>query len=155
MSRRRCTPRSRSKIVVGSSSLVEAETRICPPCAAFISRETRLTVAPSTRALVDPNNAAGDPFPASYDSAVNGGCCDAAAPRTVCNAPMAANNGVGGLNSADALCKAMGFTSGTVVAEVSTSNSCPKPHSLTANGSSWTSNWSNVLGYGRQDRCTR
>jgi hypothetical protein len=105
--------------------------------------------AGTLRAVVDPGNGGGAAFPASKI-----GCCTAANPRDVCNAPVAANNGVGGINAGDALCKAMGFASGAVVAEVA-SNVCPKPHATTPNGSNWTSDFAADAGYGREYRCTR
>lgn len=100
------------------------------------------------RALLDPGNAAGDTYPTSHF-----GCCTNALPRSVCNAPMTNNNGVGGLNAGDALCKAMGFSSGTVVSEVA-SNVCPKPHATAADGSNWTSTFAPLGGYGREYLCT-
>jgi hypothetical protein len=102
------------------------------------------------RALPDPGNAAGDPYPTTYS-----GCASSPGNlRSISNAPMANNAGVGGLNAGDALCKSMGFASGVVVLEVNT-NFCPKPHTTIADGSNWTSTFAHVDGYGQQYRCTR
>jgi hypothetical protein len=102
------------------------------------------------RAVVDPGNAGGDSYPTSF-----GGCCSAANPRDVCNGPRSDNDGVGGLNAGNALCRALGYTSGTVVVEL-TGNSCPRPYATNANGSDWTSNWDRSTStYGNQFRCIK
>jgi hypothetical protein len=103
------------------------------------------------RALVDPGNAGGASYPTSYSS-----CCSAGSPRNVCNAPRGDNDGVGGINAGTALCRALGFTGGTVVSEAS-DNACPRPYSTAADGSSWTSNFSfaGPYTYGMSYRCTK
>lgn len=108
-------------------------------------------VSGALRAVVDPDDAGGSTLPTSPN-----GCCSAAHPRSICNAPKANNNGVGGIDSGDALCKAMGFASGAVVQETD-NNYCSKPHALSANGATWTSNFQTTGndGFGQQYRCTR
>jgi hypothetical protein len=109
------------------------------------------TTTAGFRAVVDPGNAGGASYPTS-----SGGCASAGNPRGISNAPRGDNDGQGGLNAGDALCKAMGFASGTVVRE-SSFNTCPRPYSTTSNGSNWTSTWtgSNPYNYGVEYRCTR
>ncbi|MBI2393791.1 MAG: hypothetical protein HYV09_29740, partial [Deltaproteobacteria bacterium] len=100
------------------------------------------------RALVDPGNAGGDTYPTTHT-----GCSTAGTPRSLSNAPNALNSGVGGINAGDALCKAMGFASGGVVATQS-GNACPRPHTTTPTGSNWTSTWSGSDGiWGQTFRC--
>jgi hypothetical protein len=106
------------------------------------------------RAVVDPGNAGGDPFPST-----SAGCCSSAVPRGKCNGPRRDNDGVGGINSGDALCKAMGFASGNVVDEFP-GNGCPRPNTTVAAGTSgWTSTFDGNTGgsntSGRTFRCLR
>jgi hypothetical protein len=125
----------------------------CAPDAFFCTDEPNGITFGATssvlRALADPNNASGNTYPTSSN-----GCSSRTNPRSVSNAPMSDNAGIGGLDAGDALCKAMGFSSGTVVLEY-TGNNCPKPHALSASGALWSSTWARTSGYARQYRCTR
>ena len=100
------------------------------------------------RAMVDPDNANGDTMPNSY-----GGCCNG--PLGLCNSPDANNNGVsipGGSTNADALCDALGYQSGQLLASIN-NNSCPEPHVLDAAGLQWSSDFNNSSGWGKAYRC--
>jgi hypothetical protein len=71
----------------------------------------------------------------------------------LCNAPDPNNNGVG-INNVAALCKGLGYSSGTYLRS-STGNSCPQSHVTDANGLMWTSDWStSPAGTGLQYRCS-
>ncbi len=106
------------------------------------------------RTLVDPGNAAGAAFPTGYDTSVNDGCCGATAPRNVCNAPLANNDGVSSINAGDALCKALGYASGSVVVEQA-NNDCPHVYTTKLDGSNWSSFWVQDTKYGAQYRCLK
>jgi hypothetical protein len=107
------------------------------------------TSGSALRSLVDPGNAAGTTFPTTGSV-----CCSAGQPRQICNAPRADNNGVGGFNSGDAICKALGYATGVVVLG-GAGNFCPRPNTTTANGSNWANDWNPTDGnYGAQFRCS-
>jgi cysteine-rich repeat protein len=99
------------------------------------------------RSLVDPNDANGDAIPNSFS-----GCC-AMGNQSICNAPNSANNGNGNVVMVEALCASLGYSEGSIVREVN-NNSCPKPAALTADGTSWTSNYVNVDGFGAEYLCS-
>ena len=73
----------------------------------------------TVRALFDPNDALQGTF--TFDTYSS--CCSANRPYDVCNAPYD-NNG-GEIDDATALCYALGYAVGTLVA-YSTSNGCPE-----------------------------
>jgi hypothetical protein len=101
----------------------------------------------TVRALVDPGNALGDQMATNYS-----GCCGSNDKDGLCNAPDSNNNGVN-VNSAQALCNALGYVTGQLVASVN-SNTCPEVHVLTADGLNWSSDYVSSNGYGRQWKCT-
>lgn len=104
------------------------------------------TTTDALRALVDPGDTLGDTIPASFTT-----CCTASKPNDICNAPDSASNAAG-FDPVTAMCRALGYSTGTIVREV-TSNFCPKPHALAADGSSWTSNFVERDGFGAEFRC--
>ena len=97
------------------------------------------------RAVVDPNNSNGDIMPTSYS-----GCCSG--PLGLCNSFDSTNNNIG-VNSVDSLCHALGYSSGTILNQVS-SNSCPEVHSASPDGQDWSSDFSNTQGYGSKYLCS-
>jgi hypothetical protein len=98
------------------------------------------------RAQVDPNNQIGDRFDVG-----GAACCSASNPHGICNAPNAANNGVG-INMVNALCYALGYKSGRIIREGS-DNWCPEPHVTNTTGTNWTSDFVNSNGYGAEYEC--
>jgi hypothetical protein len=98
------------------------------------------------RAVVDPNNAMGDTMPTNTSPS----CCSAAIPSDVCNAP---DNVDGPVSSAAALCSALGYVNGQLLSAVNT-NTCPEAHATALSGLSWTSDFVNSNGYGRQWQCS-
>ena len=126
----------------------------CDPTTFFCTDETAgiffgVPAGQTLRSLVDPGNSSAS-YPASSED-----CCSITNPRDICNAPTSQTNPAG-TNPADAMCKAMGFKTGTIVAENLSDNACPRPHSTTSSGSDWTSTFSQSdLGYGYQYRCAR
>ena len=96
------------------------------------------------RAVVDPNNSNGDAMPTSYSS-----CCSG--PMGLCNSFDNTNNGIG-INAAEALCFALGYSSGTILSYVS-SNSCPEVHANSLDGLDWGSDFVSSSGYGNKYRC--
>lgn len=96
--------------------------------------------ANTLRALVDPGDGTGDTIPATYTD-----CCSGANPTDVCNAPNTAGD-------ADALCKALGWATGTLVRDV-VSNFCPEASALSPDGSDWSSDFVQADGYGAEYRC--
>lgn len=106
------------------------------------------TANSTLRALVDPNDELGDEIPDSYDW-----CCSADAPNDVCNAPDSSGNDLG-VSSADALCRALGYSSGTLLRE-GTTNYCPEPHALGEDGTRWDSDFVESDGFGAEYLCTR
>ncbi len=101
----------------------------------------------TVRSMIDPGNQNGDAMATSYSS-----CCSANQQLGLCNAPDGNNNGVS-VNNAQALCKALGYNSGQLVAS-SASNSCPEAHALDTSGKSWSTDFVNSQGYGRQWKCS-
>lgn len=98
------------------------------------------------RALVDPGNALGDAFPTSFQN-----CCSSARPNDICNAPDS-NANAAGFDPVTAMCRSLGYSTGTIVREVNT-NFCPKPHALDIDGQGWTSNFVTRDGYAAEYRC--
>ena len=92
----------------------------------------------AVRSMPDPNDENGDTMPNNYN-----GCCSQ--PLGLCNAPDTANNGVGGLDNAEILCKALGYETGQFL-ETVMSNSCPESHAVDEDGLEWDSDWVNSQG---------
>ena len=94
------------------------------------------------RALVDPGNLNGDDM--SGGAAI---CCSGTNNDAVCNSPDKPAD-------ATALCRALGYVSGSVVSV--NSNLCPEAEDFsTANdGSNWSSDFVNSNGYGQSFTCT-
>ncbi len=101
----------------------------------------------TVRAMVDPGNAQGELMATNYS-----GCCQANQVLGLCNAPDANNNGIN-VNNALALCNALGYQSGVIVAW-QPDNSCPEAHAVDASGKNWSSDYVNSLGYGHHWKCT-
>jgi predicted secreted protein len=101
----------------------------------------------TVRAAPDPGDKQGDQWPTG---AYYNGCCNSA--LGLCNGPDSSNNGVN-VDNADALCRALGYRQGELVAE-SNGNSCPEVHVTNNGGTSWTSDYGDSGGYGRAWKCT-
>ncbi len=91
------------------------------------------------RALIDPGNVNGD---AIKNTRV--GCCSASIPDDVCNAPDKPAD-------ATALCKALGYGAGTVIAVGS--NSCPEAEAQTSE-LDWGSDFVGSPGFGKEFTCS-
>lgn len=104
------------------------------------------TSTSAMRSLVDPGNGLGDIYPETFDN----NCCSA--PGGLCNAPDSANNGVA-VDMVAALCTALGYSGGMVLREES-SNFCPEPHAVDADGQQWDSDFIDSDGFGAEYRCT-
>jgi cysteine-rich repeat protein len=98
------------------------------------------------RSVVDPNDANGDVMPMA-----GGSCCNNN--LQLCNSPDSNNNGVN-VDMVDALCASLGYSDGVIVRE-SNDNVCPQAHALTADGSSWSSDYINNGGWGAEYRCSQ
>ncbi|MSP26052.1 MAG: hypothetical protein EXR75_13010 [Myxococcales bacterium] len=99
------------------------------------------------RAMVDPGNVYGEQMATSYS-----GCCQANQVLGLCNAPDANNNGIN-VNNALALCNALGYQTGILVAS-GPDNTCPEAHAVDATGKNWSSDYVNSDGYGRHWKCS-
>jgi hypothetical protein len=104
------------------------------------SMEFGTTEIETLRALVDPGDATADVIPATFND-----CCSGANPTDVCNAPNTAAD-------ADALCKALGWGSGTLIRDV-VDNFCPEAGALQPDGSDWSSDFVEENGYGAEYQC--
>ncbi len=91
------------------------------------------------RALVD----VGD-FNGRDMSGSSGGCASSENMDGIHNAPDQQSD-------AQALCKALGYSFGSV--EVVVSNTCPEPHALDSQGSVWDSDFVASIGYGESFTC--
>ena len=98
------------------------------------------------RAVVDPNNNAGEAMPDS-----GGSCCGNNAINQRCNAPDSNNNNVN-VDMVQALCASLGYANGTIVRELF-NNSCPEPHAVAQDGSEWTSDFQSSQGSGMEYLC--
>jgi cysteine-rich repeat protein len=96
------------------------------------------------RSAVDPGNNQGDTMPNNFN-----GCCSG--PLGLCNTPDSANNGVN-ITMIDALCRALGYAGGTLLAEQG-GNVCPEPHVNDVDGLDWDSDFVNSAGYGEKYEC--
>ncbi|MEX0999020.1 MAG: IPTL-CTERM sorting domain-containing protein [Thermodesulfobacteriota bacterium] len=100
------------------------------------------------RAALDPGNAEGDLMPTEG----GGGCCTSDAPLfNPCDAPDSNNNGAP-IDSVDALCKALGYQSGSLT-EVTDDTSCPDVDAVAPNGSDWNSDFVIDIGYSTSITC--
>ncbi len=95
------------------------------------------------RALIDPGNA----NRSRNTTPTTVACCSASVPNNLCNSPITAS-------SANALCVALGYSSG-VVTEVVNENTCPKADDFSAGGDGrdWSSAFVGFPGYGRSYTC--
>jgi len=101
------------------------------------------------RAVVDPNNINGNAMPDAITT--ESGFCTAEMPfGGVCNAPDINNNDVP-IDTADALCFALGYQSGSMTWV--NENFCPEANTITADGSNWTSDFVESNGYGKTYTC--
>lgn len=98
------------------------------------------TSSVALRALVDPDDAAGDDMSGNL-----AGCATASVPTSISNAPDKPED-------ANALCRALGFASGTV--ERVNANVCPEPTALDPEGQTWTNDYIASAGYGRVFTCS-
>jgi cysteine-rich repeat protein len=96
------------------------------------------------RAMVDPDDENGDMMAVNYS-----GCCNQ--PLGLCNSFESTNNGVN-VDNILALCNALGYEDGSIVRE-GQGNSCPEVHALTGDGTSWSSDFVNSLGFGAEYEC--
>jgi len=116
----------------------------CAP-SSFFCTDTATTLSFGTtstsamRSAVDVGNVRGDDWPAPSDFT---GCCSAN--LGLCNSPDQPLD-------ATALCIALGYSSGTVVAI--SSNSCPESHSTDATGLNWSSDFASSFGFGQSYSC--
>jgi hypothetical protein len=97
------------------------------------------------RTLVDPDDALGDAFPEHV-----AGCADSNAPHDKHNAPTGASD-LPGISSIDALCWALGYSSGSLVRELV--NFCPEPYALDPDGLEWGSSLEGSSGAGAEYVC--
>jgi len=100
------------------------------------------------RAVVDPNDDAGDAMPDS-----GGSCCSNNGVNQRCNAPDSENNGVN-VDMVTALCASLGYTHGEIVREM-LGNACPEPHAVADDGSEWSSDFVGSSGSGMEYRCSQ
>jgi hypothetical protein len=101
----------------------------------------------TVRALIDPNNTLNGQFPTTYNS-----CCTSSIPTDVCNAPDNVD-GPAAVNSADALCEALGYQTGQLVS-AGTGNTCPEVFASDTTGLNWSSDFVSSNGYGQQWQCS-
>ena len=101
------------------------------------------------RAVVDPDDNAGDAMPNS-----GGSCCgEGNNVNQRCNAPDSNNNNVN-VDMIQALCASLGYAEGTIVREVF-NNSCPEPHAVEQDGSIWDSDFAFSQGSGMEYLCSQ
>ena len=100
------------------------------------------SVLSAMRALVDPGNLNGDDMTGGSPN-----CCSAANPDRICNAPDKPAD-------ATALCEALGYAAGTVIAVIA--NFCPEAEdfSVSNNGLEWSSDFVTTNGFGQEFTCT-